>query len=143
MKKKPNPKEQLKRLQEKLAAKSGYRYQGIFNSIFYPYKEALYLTGAIPSLDMSRRLKSNAGSIKGQVKASRSDFIADIEITVKECLVPYHQRLFRSMVEMQFIPDTTKYANIAERLGEEFKKRGIYPLKDYLRAKHAIPRREK
>lgn len=140
--KKLNKKEQLKKMQENLAARVGYRHQGIFNSVFYPYREMLCLTGAIPSLD-THRLKANTSrTIKGQVKASRSDFIADVELAVKGVLNPYQCRIFRSMVEMQFIPDTVKYANISEVLGAEFKRRKIYPTKEYFKACHAIPRRK-
>jgi len=119
-------------------------WQSVFEGVFFPYQESLRISGCVPSINPGRNPgESPATRAEGRIKPTQSDFITDVDLTVKHTLPPHHRRLFYHLVETVriSIPETQKYVFLIDRLGEAFKRRGIYPIKDYFSETYNRPER--
>jgi len=118
-----------------------YRHVRIFYSVFDKYQSGAELSGSIPGLKPSRNPGAvPSGRASGRCKPTASDFLADVELAAKAVLSPSGMDTFFKMSCMSHVPDTTKYNAIADAVGAEFKRRGIYPLKEYFADSYITPR---
>lgn len=128
-----------KALAEILAEKYGH-HVGIFYSIFDKYQSGAIVSGSIPALKPSRNPGSvPSGRASGRCKPTASDFLADVELAARKVLNDSQLRTFFKMARMIRVPDTSKFNTIAELVGKEFKRRGIFPLKQYFADTYVIP----
>jgi hypothetical protein len=125
-------------LQEKLVAKVNYKYQNIFATVFFLFVEQLTGLGHIQAQCLSRTSKSQPGQSNGLVKASPMDFTADVELAARGVLTKTELRLFHRMIRNVQAPDVVRYTDVAEKVGREFVRRGIYPLSEYFLSKRII-----
>lgn len=131
-------------LAEVLAEKVLLRHVGVFYSVFDKYKAGAHVSGSIPAVKLSRNPGAvPSGRASGRCKPTASDFIADVELSAKKVLNPSQLRTFFKMACMLRIPDTTKYNVVADIVGREFKRRGIYPLKEYFADAYVIPNEDR
>jgi hypothetical protein len=134
-------KHKIKKYQEILEEKALYRNLKVFYSVFDVYADGVQASGTIAALKPSRNPGSvPSGRASGRCKPTASDFIADVELAAKAVLNPSNMAVFYKMADMSHVPDNSKYNSIADVVGEEFKRRGIYPLKEYFADSYMTPR---
>jgi hypothetical protein len=127
-------------LAEALAEKVNLRFIKVFYSVFDKYQSGAIISGSIPALKPSRNPGAvPSGRASGRCKPTASDFIADVELAAKHVLNPSQLRTFFKMASMIRVPDTTKFNIVADLVGSEFKRRGIYPLKQYFADTYVVP----
>jgi hypothetical protein len=141
MKKPPvnrNTKLNLKEIMER-QLKSQFQWHGTFWSVFGAFRETDH--GTIRALQIDRSGKGSTSLFN--VKASRSDFIADVETAARSVLSRVEYRRFEQMKNMREVPVDIPHLSIMEKCGAEFFRRGIYPLSEYFRGVYCIPDRRK
>ena len=94
-------------------------------------------------MNPKRNSESNRSTSSGQVKASRSDFLADVELCAVQVLNKRELFVFHQIGVLHYIPEQEEVFVIADKLGPELKRREIYPLKQYFLSKHVTPREGK
>jgi hypothetical protein len=114
------------------------KYQRIFSEVFYKYQR-LFQHSIMQPVNLERGKSKSKGRTIGQVKPTRSDFIADVELAARKVLNKKGHQLFNSLLDTPELPGTQDFFIVAELLGKEFERRGIYPVDEYMRGKRIIP----
>jgi len=98
----------------------------------YQRKREIEETGNISAAPTRRfELKGNSLISEKHYLPRIFDFIADVEIAGRSVCSWEQLGLLDAMAVMVPLPEDGKYAVVAERLGKELKRRGIYPLEQY------------
>ena len=138
---KKKPRRKFQELRKKFYTRLNSEYRKAFSSVLSSYQRAIQLSGAIPSLNPKRGSESNRSKSSGQVKPTRSDFVADVDLCVKKVLTQRERELFLQIRQLHYLPEEKELFLMIGKLGREFERRGIYPLQQYFQSKHVVPTR--
>jgi hypothetical protein len=112
-------------------------------SVLDSYNETRATTGSSGAIDYSRITGGRGAQYSDSGKnLPLLDFVVDVENTLSETLHPNEITLFlKTLLETDRLVTTEQMQRIEERVGRQFKLRGLYPVFQYFTTvKKALPR---